>query len=210
MDGGRVLRALLATSMPHARATAIAVTIGQALAWLLGLAGLLSGNVTWIVVAVFVFAGAAQEGRMIRVKDALRGLLVRHAFSHGGRALSPGDPISSAADLTFESFQADFPVCTGDLTCERGSIVGLLTYQDTLRALRNRSPDTPIRDVMRSDFPSVHLDDELFDAQQRMTEAKIDAMPVLDDGEFLGLLTRRDISEVYQLMSVSPELITRA
>ena len=210
MDGGRVLRALLATSMPHARATAIAVTVGQALAWLLGLAGLLTGNVTWILVAVFVFAGAAQEGRMIRVKSALRGLLVRHAFSHRAQALSPGDPISRAADLTFESFQVDFPVCTGDLTCERGTIGGLLTYQDTLRALRNRSPDTPIREVMRSDFPTVGLDDELFDAQQRMSEAKIDALPVLDNGEFLGLLTHRDISEVYQLMAVSPELITRA
>jgi len=209
MDGGRVLRALLATSMPHARATTIAVRVGQALAWLLGLGGLLTGNITWILIAVFVFAGASQEGRMIRVKSALQGLLVRHAFSHRAQALSPGDPISRAADLTFESFQADFPVCTGNLACERGTIVGLLTYQDTLRALRNRSPDTPVRDVMRSDFPTVDLDAELFDVQQRMTEAKIDAVPVLDDGEFLGLLTRRDISEVYQLMSVSPELITR-
>jgi stage IV sporulation protein FB len=209
MDGGRVLRALLATSLPFARATAIAVSVGQAVAWMLGLAGLLTRNVTWILVAVFVFAGAAQEGRMIRVKDALRGLLVRHAFSHGAIAISPGDPISRAADLTFESFQADFPVCTGDLTCERGSIVGLLTYADTLRALRSRSPDTPVREVMRSEFPRVTLDDELFEAQRRMSEAKVDAVPVIDDGQFLGLLTRRDISEVYQLLSVSPELITR-
>lgn len=147
---------------------------------------------------------------MIRVKNALRGLLVRHAFSHHAQALSPGDPISRAADLTFESFQSDFPVCTGDLTCERGSIVGLLTYADTVRALRQRKPDTPIREVMRSDFPTVGLDDELFDVQQRMTEARLDAVPVLDDGQFLGLLTRRDINEVYQLMSVSPELIQRA
>ena len=210
MDGGRVLRALMATVMPYARATSIAVAIGQGLAWLLGLGGLLSGNFIWVLIAVFIFAGAAQEGRMIRVKNALRGLLVRHAFSHRALAVSPGDPISRAADLTFESFQADFPVCTGDLTCERGNIVGMLTYPDILRALRQRSPDTRIRDVMRSEFPTVGLDDELFDVQRQMTEAGLDAVPVMDDGEFLGLLTRRDINEVYQMMSVSPELIQRA
>ena len=88
--------------------------------------------------------------------------------------------------------------------------MGLLTYADTLRALRQRKPETPIREVMRSDFPTAALDDELFDVQQRMTEAKLDAVPVMENGQFLGLLTRRDINEVYQLMSVSPELIQRA
>ena len=214
MDGGRVLRAVLATVIPHARATAIAVGVGQGLAWLLGLAGLLSGNLLWILIAIFVYAGASQEGRMIRVKDVLQGLRVRHAFSHGGLTLAPDDPVSHAADLTFGSFQADFPVCAGAVSsegrhvCERDSLVGLLTYTDIVRALKQRRPETPVGEVMRVGFPTVGLDEGLFEVQQHMTGAGLDVLPVVDAGHFLGLLTRRDVNEVYQLLSVSPELLT--
>ena len=209
MDGGRVLRALLAAVMPHARATALAVSIGQGLAWLLGLAGLLTGNFIWIFVAIFIYAGAAQEGRMIQVKNVLQGLRVRDAFSRRALALSPDDPVSRAADLTFESFQADFPVCSLGEICDGSAIMGLLTHTDLIRALKQRRPETPVREVMRTDLPSVGLDDGLFEVHQHMAKARLDALPVMDGEQFLGLLTRQDVNEVYQLLSVSPELLTR-
>jgi Zn-dependent protease/CBS domain-containing protein len=201
MDGGRVLRALLATIMPHARATAISVSVGQGLAWLLGLIGLLTSNLLWILIAIFVYSGAAQEGRMIQIKNVLQGLRVRQAFSRGAQVLSPDDPVSRAADLTLESFQADFPVCDGE------RIVGLLTHTDVIRALKQRQPETPVREVMQEEFPAVGLNDELFEIHRRMAESRLDALPVIEKGTFLGLLTRHDVNEVYQLLSVSPELL---
>jgi len=203
MDGGRVLRALLATVMSHARATAIAVNVGQGLAWLLGLAGLLGQNFLWILVAVFVYVGASQEGQMAQVKDVLRGLRVGQVFSRHPLVLSPEDPVSHAVDLTLESFQADFPVCDGK------HIVGLLTHTDVLRALKQGRPEASVREVMQTDFPTARLNDELFETHQQMTEAELGALPVVDKGYFLGLLTRRDVSEVYHLLSISPELLAQ-
>jgi Zn-dependent protease/CBS domain-containing protein len=203
MDGGRVLRALLATVMPHARATALAVGIGQGLAWIIGLAGLLTRNYWWILIAIFVYAGAAQEGRMIHVKDVLRGLRVRQAFSRRALVLAPDDPVSRATDLTLESFQSDFPVCDGQ------RVVGLLTHTDLVSALKHHPPQTPVRQVMRTEFPTVGLNDGLFEAYRRMTEAGLGALPVIDKGFFLGLFTRQDANEVYQLLSVSPELLAQ-
>jgi stage IV sporulation protein FB len=203
MDGGRVLRALLATVMPHARATALAVRVGQGLAWFMGLAGLLTSNFLWILIAIFVYSGAAQEGQMVHVRDVLRGLRVRQAFSRRALALSPDDPVSRAADLTLESFQADFPVCDGE------RLVGLLTHTDVIRALKQRQPETPVRAVMRTEFPTVGLDDELFQVHRLVAEAGLDALPVMDGEQFLGLLTRHDVNEVYRLLSVSPELLTQ-
>lgn len=201
MDGGRVLRALLATAMPHTRATALAVSVGQGLAWLLGLAGLLTTNFVLILIAIFVYAGATQEGRMTQVKGVLQGLRVRQAFARHAQVLSPDDPISHAADLALESFQSDFPICDGE------RIVGLLTYTDMIRGLKQHQPETPVREIMRTQFPAVGLNDELYEVHRQMTEAGLDAVPVIEKGFFLGLVTRRDVSEVYQLLSVSPELL---
>jgi CBS domain-containing protein len=64
-----------------------------------------------------------------------------------------------------------------------------------------------VREVMRTDFPTVGLNDELLNAQQLMQEANLDALPVIDKGSFLGLLTNRDLNEFYQLLSASPELV---
>ncbi|MGD2178927.1 MAG: site-2 protease family protein [Anaerolineae bacterium] len=200
MDGGRVLRSLLATVMPQARATDVAVRIGQTFAWLLGLGGLLTTNLLWILIAIFVYSGAAQEGRMTRIRDILEGMKVRQAFSRDVRSVSPDEPVSRAADLTLESFQADFPVCDG------GQIVGLLTHTDIVRALKMRRPDTPVREVMQTEFPKLQLDDELFDVHQLMRQARLDALPVIDSDGFVGLLTSRDVNEAFQLLSINQEL----
>jgi len=200
MDGGRVLRSLLATVMPHARATALAIRVGQGFAWIMGLTGLLTNNFILILIALFVYSGAAQEGRMTQIRSALQGMKVRHAFSRGAQAISPDDPISHAADLTLEGFQADFPVCDG------GQLVGLLTHTDIIRALQQQEPQTLVREVMQKDFPRLNMDDELFDVHQRMSSAGLDALPVVSGERFLGLLTRSDINEAYQLLSVSSDL----
>lgn len=200
MDGGRVLRSLLATVMPQVRATQVAVRVGQSFAWFLGLAGLLTGNLLWVLIAIFVYSGAAQEGRLARIQDVLEGLRVRQAFSRGALSVSPDDPVSRAADMTLESFQADFPVC------DERRLVGLLTRTDIIRSLKEQNLDTPVRDVMKTKFPTLTMDDGLFDVHQQLSEAGLDALPVVDGEEFLGLLTRGDVNEAYQLMSISPDL----
>ena len=200
MDGGRVLRSLLATIMPQTRATEIAVRVGQGFAWVLGLGGLVTGNLVWILIAVFVYAGAAQEGRMTQIRSILEGMKVRQAFTRDVQVISPDDPVSYAADRTLDSFQADFPVC------DEGEIVGILTHTDIVRALKMRQPDVPVRDVMKKDFPTLRLDDGLFEVHQEMQQSGLDALPVIEDDRFVGLLTTRDVNEAYQLLSISQEL----
>jgi Zn-dependent protease/CBS domain-containing protein len=201
MDGGRILRALLASRMPHPRATAIAVGIGQNLALLAGLYGFLTGQFNLVVIAIFVFLGAGSEGQMVQVKNVLEDLKVRQAFTHRTEALDPDDRLTRAVDLTLSSFQADFPVCRS------GELIGMLTKTDVLAALQNRGPTAFVVSVMRKQFPTVGLDDSLFKAQQAMMENRIEAVPVLENGQFRGLVTLQDVDEVYRLLSISPHLL---
>ncbi len=203
MDGGRVLRAVLATVMPYGRATGLAVRIGQVLAWGLGLLGLFGRDVFLILVALFVYAGATQEGHIVQLKTALAGLRVRQAYSHSPQAVHPGDPLSHVVDLMLEGFQSDFPVYDED------RLVGMLTRTGVLRGLKEYGPQIPVHQVMQRDFLIVGPEDDLFEVQQRMSEMGVEAVPVVDAGRFLGLLTRQDLEEAYRLVTVYPGLLPR-
>lgn len=201
MDGGRVLRALLATRFSYRRATATAVSVGQGLAWLLGLWGFLGGGFFLILIAVFIYLGAGQEGQMVRLRSVLGGLTVHRAYSREPRVLSPDATLRDAVDMTLISFQADFPVCDGE------RLVGLLTHTKLVEALNAFGPEKPVREVMQTGFPSVSPDDSLMMAQQRMLEAKFDALPVLEGERFKGLITSRDVNEIYRLASSQDDLL---
>jgi stage IV sporulation protein FB len=201
MDGGRVLRALLATQMSFVKATRIAVAIGQSLAWVFGLWGFLSGGFFMILIAIFIYLGAAQEGSMVEARHVLGGLTVGQAFSREARMLNPGDTLRNAVNLTLSTFQSDFPVCEGS------NLVGLLTYTRLIDALNQQGPDTLVGEVMLKDITPARPAEGLFAIQQRMAENNLDALPVADNGRFLGLITSRDIGEMYRLASIQPDLI---
>jgi stage IV sporulation protein FB len=203
MDGGRVLRALLATRMNYLRATQIAASVGQTFAFLLGLWGFLGGGFFLILVAIFIYMGAGQEGRLVQLREALGDLRVDQAYSRQARTLNPQSTLREAVELTLSTFQADFPICEGD------RLVGLLTQNRLLQALDQHGPDTIAGQVMLTDVEAVSPKETMFDVQQRMMQKQLDALPVVENGHFLGLLTNRDIGELYRLVSSQPDLISR-
>ena len=69
MDGGRVLRALLAMKLSYGRATRLAVAGGRLFAVLFVVAGVLTGNIFLALVALFVFSGAGAEGQEVAKRD---------------------------------------------------------------------------------------------------------------------------------------------
>jgi Zn-dependent protease/CBS domain-containing protein len=203
MDGGRVLRAVLASRMDYARATAIAVAVGQTLAWMLGLWGFLTGAFFLIIVAIFIYMGASQEGQMVQVRHVLRDLTVRHAYSRQVRLLSPNATLADAVHQVVTGFQADFPICDGD------RLLGVLTYKNLVDALQKHEPTTPVTVAMTTDLEPLSPDDELTEAQQQMARQNVDVLPVVEHGHFRGLLTSRDVGEVYRLASIQPDLLPR-
>src|SRR5881227_1107400 len=128
MDGGRVLRALLAMRMDYTRATQLAAQVGQAMALLFGFVGLFA-NPFLLFIAFFVWIGAAQEASMVQMRSALRGIPVSRAMLTDFETLAPGDPGRRVLDLIIAGSQSDFPVV------EDGRVVGVLLRRDVLNAL---------------------------------------------------------------------------
>jgi stage IV sporulation protein FB len=207
MDGGRVLRALLAKKMDHAKATKIAAQVGQGLALLMGLWGFMSGSWTLVIIAIFVWMGAGQESQGTQVKHTLGGTTVGQAMTRSPHALRVNDSLSKAVELTLSTSQADFPV----LEWGSNQVAGLLSEIDLLRGLQSLGANTAVREVMRMKIASASPDEPLHTAQQKMLANRTRALPVLNpEGELLGLLTADDINEAYRLMAVSPKLAINA
>jgi Zn-dependent protease/predicted transcriptional regulator len=196
MDGGRVLRALLATRLDYVQATGIAATVGKLMAILLGAWGVFGGGIFLILIAFFVFMEADQESKLVKVRRMLRGLTVAQAYSAQARALGPQATVGEAMELALSSLQSDFPVIDG------GQVVGLLTKGKLIEALNQRGPSTPVSEVMLKDVKPVTPGEELYEVQQRMMETQLNALPVAEAGRYLGLVTSRGIHELVQWASV--------
>ncbi|HEX5807185.1 MAG TPA: site-2 protease family protein [Anaerolineales bacterium] len=207
MDGGRVLRALLAKRMNHAKATKIAAQVGQGFALLMGLWGLLSGSWTLMIIAVFIWMSAGQENQGTQIKHTLGGTTVDQVMTRSPQVLKVNDPLSKAVELTLSTSQADFPV----LEWNGNRVAGLLTETDLLRGLQSLGTSAAVREVMCTRVPSAAPGELLHIAQQKMLTGRARALPVINpEGELLGLLTADDINEAYRLMAISPKLAVSA
>jgi Zn-dependent protease len=194
MDGGRVLRALLATRLQYARATLTAVRVGQSMAFLFGLAGLFADPFL-IFIALFVWMGAEQEAAMAQMHISLGAIPVQQAMLTNLRIIVPDDPLAKAVEHVMDGWQQDFPVIFGD------HVLGMLTREDLMRALAQGGVDTPVRSVMKRDFAAADPHEMLEKALSEMRAAKCRSMPVIDGGRLVGLLTMEHVGELLTIHS---------
>jgi Zn-dependent protease/CBS domain-containing protein len=198
MDGGRILRSLLAMRMDYGRATSIAAAVGQGMALLFGLYGVAAGQIFMIVLAIFVWMGASEEGRQANLRGRFGTTAVGQAMIRQPWTLSPEWPLRRAAELTLSTSQSDFPVVD-----PAGVVIGLLTLSDLLDALSNR-PGCSIADAMDGGFQRARFDEPILDAHDRMTVNGLRALPVVDSSDrLIGLLTARDIAELLSVIGAS-------
>jgi stage IV sporulation protein FB len=112
MDGGRVLRALLATRLNYARATRIAARVGQTLAFGFALWGVMGGGPMLILIAVFIYFGAGQEAAAAQMRDVARGLGVAEAMITDFRTLPTYATLEDAVEALLRTSQHEFPSST--------------------------------------------------------------------------------------------------
>lgn len=200
MDGGRVLRALLALGMDYARATRVAATLGQAIALVFALFGLLGlmggmGNPLLLFIAFFVWIGAGQEAEMVQIRSTMRGARVRDAMLTSYWTLGPDDTLGRAVELVMAGSQQDFPVVY------EGEAVGVLSRQRLLSALADRGRGWLVGAAMEREVPVCAADDALEMAMGNPQIKALGAVPVLDGGRVVGLLTWENVTEFVLIQS---------
>ena len=197
MDGGRVLRAILAMSLPYGRATTTASIIGQIIAGAGAVLALMMWHPILLLIAIFIFLAARAEASAVTTQEALQDLPLERAMITNFHSLEVGATLRNAVDALLGGSQHDFPVLDGDR-----QLVGILTRTGLIGALASHGPHHPVSEVMLRDAPTVPLQTSLRDAFQLLQQSQSEVLPVLGLGdEVCGLLSAENISELLMVRS---------
>lgn len=194
MDGGRVLRALLATRIEYTRATVIASRVGQAIAYIFGFVGLFTDPFL-LFIALFVWIGAEQEAAMVQVHTSLGGVPVQRAMLTDFRTVQPDDTLQTVIDYILAGWQQDFPVMFGD------HVLGVLTREDLFRTIAQKGSGVAVREAMNREFQTVDSHDMLEGALAVLHDCKCGSLPVVHDGRLVGMLTTDNVGEFMMIQS---------
>lgn len=196
MDGGRVLRALLAMRTDFVRATQVAASIGQGFAFVLGFLGLFF-NPLLIFIALFVYLGASQEAAVAEMRNVVERLPISEAMVTEFRTLPMDATLGDAVEALLRTHQHEFPVVG-----ESMQLLGIITRDDLIAALVRGGPTQPVTRAMRTDLPTVSWRTPFEEAFHRMHASNSPVLPVTDErGRLIGLLTPENVGEMLMVHS---------
>jgi stage IV sporulation protein FB len=200
MGGGRILRAALASRLGHVRATELAASIGQMVAFALGFFGLLY-NPILIFIAIFVYLAASSEAHMVALRAVSRGVPVSFGMMTQFATLTPQAHVDEAVQTLLRTSQSEFPVID-----DTGRPVGILTRADLIRALKQLGPDARVAEAMSPALPTIghrHCLDEAFKLLQ---EKSAPAVGITDAaGKLAGLITAETVGEFMMVQNALPK-----
>jgi len=192
MDGGRILRALLAERMDYMVATRRAVLIGQGLAMLMMLAGLV-WNVWLVLIGFFLFLGAQMEDRTVLFQSLLEDVSMQDVMLTGFSILSPADTLEDALRKAIHSLQDDFPVVRGS------EMVGVINKQRILEALR-REGNGYVQSAMMRSFETAQRTDSLGVGFRKLGSRGLTMIPVVEDLRLVGIVTLQNLTHNMSLV----------
>ncbi|WP_429819746.1 site-2 protease family protein [Ensifer sp. B1-9] len=196
MDGGRVLRAILAWRLSWTRATTLAARTGQAIALAMGIFGVFF-NPLLILIAIFVYLAAETEAQGSELQAISAGTSVSDVMITDFATLGPRACVGEAVELLLATSQSEFPVLN-----EAGRFEGLMTREGIVQAMRERGAGAPVITVMRRDIPMVDGQSPIDASVRLMQEASTSAVPVVDRNQrVVGLMNYETIGELLMLRS---------
>ncbi len=200
MDGGRVLRALLARTRPFAQATRIAAEVGKLFAILLGIFGLFGGNIILIGIAFFIYIGATSEAQQSVLSATFRNVRVRDVMTTAENlhTVSSDMSITELLETMFRQRHTGYPVI------ENGELVGMITLDDARSVQQVERDAYTVRDVMSTDVKTIPADSDAMDAFETIQQNNIGRLPVIDtDGDVTGIISRTDLMTAFNIISKS-------
>ncbi len=192
MDGGRILRAVLAMRMDHASATKKAAHVGQVLALAMGFLGIMY-NPFLLIIAAFIWFGASMENNAEQLKTILGHATARHAMLSEFHTLSPEDTLAKAIEFTLAGSQKDFPVGY------HNNLSRVLHHSDLIKGLQEHGQHARISELPLQIIASSDIDEPLGKLLERMQGNPSQMICVTQGGNIVGLLNLENVLELLKI-----------
>jgi Zn-dependent protease/CBS domain-containing protein len=200
MDGGRVFRAWLASREPYLRATHTAVQVGKVFAIGMGIVGLFYSPLL-IIIAFFIYIAASDEERQTTITQTLAGIKVRDIMTSEVATVAPSMTITQLIEVMFQSKHASYPVV------DSGNLVGVITFTNVHQVPPNRRDDIMVGNVMMRNVAPVTPDAEASDVFVVLAQRRLEAIPVVQGGSVVGIITQKDVTSAMTLLGEAREQI---
>jgi len=195
MDGGRVLRAVLAGKMPYKKATSIAANVGKMFAIFMGIIGLIiPGGLWYILIAFFIYIGATEEDKSTQVSVTLEGLKIRDIMTKDIKTVPSEMTVDELVDFMFKFKHMGYPVVEGN------EVIGIVTFSDVKDIPKEERKKIPLSDVMTKEIINLREDDDAVKALKLMTMNNIGRIIILNEKKMIGIVSRTDILRSVQLL----------
>ena len=148
-----------------------------------------------VFIALFVWIGAAHESQSVQIKEAFAGIPIRAAMQKHFSTLTTNNTLQDAAKLILDGSQHDFPVMWGD------RVMGILTRANLLAGLSQHGPDQLVTTVMQREFETAEANEMLEAVLTRLATAPARVIPVLQEGELVGLVTAENLGEYLMIQN---------
>ena len=193
MDGGRILRSLLAMAMPRTRATRIAANIGRLFALGFMAYGLFNGQPFLVLIGVFVLLAASGEARLVSTQAALHGIPASRVMRTLFWRMDAGATVQQAVDELLAGGDKDL------IVQDRGAYVGVLHESDLMKALQEGRAQARLSDLRPKAAPPVNPDADIGQVYLQLMQGKWNILPVLDGERLAGIVELENLSEFIQV-----------
>ncbi|MCS7130771.1 MAG: M50 family metallopeptidase [Archaeoglobaceae archaeon] len=190
MDGGRVLRSIIARRTSYSRATKTAAGIGKAIAIAMGIIGFFAVNIWLMLIALFIYLGASEEEKIVTAEDLFSRFSIGDIMTKEVISVTPDTRIGEVIELMFKHKHLGYPVV------KDGELVGIVTLKDIM----NADPNTRIEEVMSKELLTLSPKERAFEAFRIMSEKGIGRIPVVEDGKLVGIVSRSDLMKIKELL----------
>lgn len=195
IDGGRVLRAAFALKMNYQKATRRAVIIGKGFAVAMAIFGFFY-NFWLILIAIFVYFGASQEERSMKISMALEGKQVRDIMKQSFESVTTQTSINELYTTFEKNGDFSFPVY------QNNELVGVVTLDDIKGLAKEKWDNATVKDIMHNQIPTVSPDENAFSVFKELIRKNLDRFMVKEQDRVIGTISRKDMIYAIQIADI--------
>ena len=193
MDGGRILRALLAEKMKFSDATKYAAFIGKILGILMALFGIWY-NLWLVIIGIFIYIGATEETESTIISTTMARVRVKDVMYSEVASVKPETTLSEALEVMFKARYHDV------LVEKDGVFQGIVTWNEIMKVKQEQRSQLRVEQLPMKQI-SVFSDESILEAYKIMLREKIDLVPVVEretPSKVVGVVTSESVAYAYE------------